>query len=87
MNDFDNDMKEGKLFGRRIIDTHQIGEYQLIETYDESRSYFHIYINGKRIGHHEASIDAALITAIAYKHDGLNSQAAHYFCRMIGMPD
>lgn len=87
MSTFSEDMREGKLFGDRIVGTHQIAEYQLIETGGKDRPRFHIYIDGRRIGHHAFSIDAALITAIAHKHDGLNSQAGHYFARMIDLPE
>jgi len=31
------------------------------------------------------SLESALVGVIAYKYDGLNSQAASYFCKMIGL--
>jgi len=38
---------------------------------------------GEDIGRGAESLDEALATCIAYKHDGINSHAAHYFMKMI----
>lgn len=85
MSTFNEDMTKPRLFGRNIEDTYEIGGYQFIETVKDGTSSFHCYIDGKSIGYFADSLDAALIVAIAHKYDGLNSQAAHYFARMIGM--
>ncbi len=89
MSKFADDMKERKIFGSRIICTHEIGEYQFIETggNGDGKSPVYIYVNGHSIGYHAYSIDMALIVAIAHKHDGRNSQAPYYFARMIGMKE
>ena len=69
-----------------IINTHIIGEYQVIEYIDEeNRTFFHPYINYKDISHAYDTLEQALIGVIAYKYEGANSHAAGYFCKMIGM--
>jgi len=85
MSQFADDMQSPKLFGEKVVQTHEINDYQFIETIANGKQNFHIYINKKRIGHVERTLDLALIVAIAYLYDGQNSQAAHYFARMIGM--
>lgn len=76
-----------RMMGQRIVETHQIGCYQFIETESDApgRQHFFPYVDGRSTGNYESSLDAALIVAIAYRYDGANSQAAHYFARMIGM--
>lgn len=82
---FERDSFLHKFLGQRVIGTHEIGDYQFIETAAGDEKRFFAYIKGRSIGHYEDSLDAALIVAIAYKYDGTNSQAAHYFAKMIGM--
>lgn len=44
-----------------------------------------LYVDGSSLGCSEYSLDAALVTAIAYRNEREpNSQAAYYFLRMIG---
>lgn len=76
-----------RMMGQRIVATHQIGCYQFIETESgiPDIKHFFPYVDGHSTGNYEISLDAALIVAIAYRYDGNNSQAAHYFARMIGM--
>ena len=45
---------------------------------------FHIYIDGKDQGVEADTLDSALVTAIAMRHDGISSRAGWYFMRMIG---
>jgi len=87
MSQFVQDAGQAKLFGETVMQTHEINDYQFIETVANGKQNFHIYVNGKRIGYVERTLDKALIVAIAYLYDGQNSQAAHYFARMIGMED
>jgi hypothetical protein len=47
-------------------------------------NHFSAYINGTATGHSYSPLDAAFVGTIAWKYDGLNSQAAMYFMRMIG---
>lgn len=76
-----------RLMGQRIVATHGIGGYQIIETEGDTpgAQRFFPYVDGRSTGNYESSLDAALIVAIAFRYDGNNSQAAHYFARMIGM--
>ena len=83
---FAEDAARKNLFGKKVIQSHEIGDYQFIETHSEQDGpTFFIYLNGGFTHYGEDSLDAALLTAIAFKYDGRNSQAAHYFARMIGM--
>jgi len=79
-----------------VIAIHEIGEYAVIESYghefvnqcstgriDYSTKEYHGYLNGKAIGRSTHSMDSTLAECIAYKHDGCNSQAAHFFIKMI----
>lgn len=81
-----------------VIEVHSIGEYDIIEYYpkeyknscstgniDYSHKQYHSYINGKDTCHSYYTLEGAIIGVIAYKFDGLNSQAAGYFCKMIGI--
>jgi len=80
-----------------IITIHHIGEYSLVEFHpwvyinccgtdqiNEAETEFSCYINGYSISRSAESLDSALATCIAHKHDGGNSQAAVYFMKMIG---
>lgn len=87
MSQFIQDAAESKLFGENVMQAHEINDYQFIETVANGKQSFHVYVNGKRSGHAERTLDKALIVAIAYLYDGQNSQAAQYFARMIGMED
>jgi hypothetical protein len=81
-----------------VITVHSIGEYDIIESYpneykngrgtgeiDYNHKQYHPYINGKDTNHSYYTLEGALIGAIAQKFDGLNSQAAMYFCKMVGI--
>lgn len=48
---------------------------------------YHIWVDGKSTSHSTRTIEEAMAVAMAYKHDGLNSQAAHYFMKMIDFPN
>lgn len=88
MSKFADDMKEHKLFDGFIVGSHEIGTYQFIETHSKDFAQrFHIYLDGERVGYSSDTLDGALITAVAYRHDGRNSQAPYYFARMIGMKE
>ncbi len=78
------------------IAVHSIGEYSIVEYYpheyvdgcstgkiDYSKREYSCYLNGKAVGMSTGSLDSAIVTCIAYKHDGANSQAAGYFMKMI----
>jgi hypothetical protein len=79
-----------------IDQIHEIGPYTIFEyhpaVYENYRgtgeyakgTNFHIYIDGKDTCTSTTTLDGALAVAISRRHDGSNSQAAHYFLRMIG---
>ena len=41
------------------------------------------FLNERRLPKHFYSLEEAIVYAIAVKHDGLNTQAAEYFFKMI----
>lgn len=85
---FLEDSNRPKLFGWKVINTYQIVDFAFIQTTDGNFSHrYHIYRSGHHTGYHESTLEMALITAIAHKYDGENSQAAHYFGRMIGLKE
>lgn len=63
---------------------HTIGEYTFVEYERNGKSAFSIFVEGESISHGKSTLDAALAAAIAYKYDGLNSQASYHFMKMIG---
>ena len=78
------------------IKIHEIGEYTIVEYHpweyknnstttrlDYSNSEYSCYLNHQHLGLSTYTLDEALATCIAYKHDGINSHAAHYFMKMI----
>lgn len=96
--DFDADMHDGhKFWLGPIVRAHNIGEYQFIEHRHLIRegctvtrkvdstapNEFACYINGKSTSCGAESLDHALALVIARKHDGINSQAAMFFMKMI----
>jgi len=78
------------------IEKHEVGEYAIIEYYPHeykdccstgkinyAEKEFSCYIQGNSLGRSTHSLDAALAWCIAYKHDGINTRADHYFMKMI----
>lgn len=90
-------LKQGERFPwGEIIVFHSVGEYTIVEYYpwvyinccgtdqlNKSKTEFSCYIDGFSISRGAESLDSALATCIAYKHDGCNSQAGLYFMKMI----
>ena len=75
----------GKFPWGATTNIHAIGEYEIVEYRDlAGNACFHPYISGEDTNHSYNSLDAAIVGAIGLKHDGLNSQAASYFMKMIG---
>lgn len=84
----------------KVVAIHEVGEYQIVEYVPNQSSNvsdadyaerlakhptsFHPYIKGDDTSRSYHSLDEALVGVIAYRHDGLNSQAAGYFGKMIG---
>lgn len=68
----------------KIIKTHIIGEYQIIEYINnDNEKCFNPYINYNNTSHSYDSLETAITGAIAYKYDGSNSQANKFFWKMI----
>jgi hypothetical protein len=79
----------------RVVAVHRIGEYEIIEYLDRLRDgctilktvgtehLFHVNSHGCSC----TSLDEALVSCIAYKYDGISSQAVRLFCKGIGMYD
>ena len=64
---------------------HEIGEFAFVEYENKyGEKGFSIFIQGESTGHGDSTLESALAGAIAYKYDGPNSQAAHFFMRMVG---
>lgn len=72
-------------FGK-ILEIFVIGDYAIVKARMKNNDikYFP-YLNFKYIGDYYDDLDLALIGAIAYKYEGVNSQAGEYFCKMIGV--
>lgn len=77
-----------------IVKVHEIGEYQIIEfrteifegvagtgKYEPTETKFHVYSSSHSYG----SLDMALIGAISFKHDGINTRAPQYIELMLGI--
>jgi len=81
----------------KIVKIHEIGEYMILEYHPRitvgcvvtndltDATEFHPYINGKDTNTSYKSLDHAMVGAIAIKHEGGNTRADVYFCRMIGI--
>lgn len=95
----DNLAPDGRVFPWGPIDAiHCVGPYAIVE-YREDRStftpasswqnhgrtLFAPYLDGRSVSESFLSLDSALVGAVAYRREGPNSQAAHYFDRMTGV--
>jgi hypothetical protein len=80
----------------KLVEIHEIGEYIIVEyksnvyrnsqavhTEHEEKSTWHPYTNAKDTSCSFESLDAALVGAIARKHDGLNTKADVYFMKAV----
>lgn len=73
-----------------VFGPYVIREYVQKEIHNSSnngRTLFYAYHDGKSMHESWHSLEQAIIGAIAKVHDGLNSQAAHYFFRMIDIEE
>lgn len=78
---------------------HRIGRYEVVEylrdasnmhSDDPDRTkhgtlHFHPFVDGIDTSRSYRTIEEAVVGAIAYAYDGVNSQAATYFSRMIAL--
>lgn len=77
-----------------VIQTvHRIDQYAFVEYFKYApgsarnltgRTAYSVFVNERSISRSAYSLDEALVIAIAYKRDGQNSRAAHYFMKMTG---
>ncbi|KKL75033.1 hypothetical protein LCGC14_2058890 [marine sediment metagenome] len=92
------ELKGGKDFTwGLVIDIHEVGEYAVVESHpwkveggigstgevDFDKRRYHYYTDGKDCSRSTDSLDGALVGCIAFKREGLNSQAAQYFMKMV----
>lgn len=80
--------KEYSVFEKKIIKTHIIGNYQIIEFSRKSspqKTQFAIFIDFEDACISYTTLEQAIIGAIVYKFDGANSRATNYISRMIGL--
>lgn len=66
-----------------------IGPYT-VAAYIERSSlnlHYHVWVDGENTSHGAISLEGALAEAMAVKWDGVNSQAAMFFMRMIGVEE
>ena len=88
-------MNPRKYWLGEIVKIHEIADYAFIEYKEKNfpphgngeetgKHCFSVFTNGQSIGLSCTTIDSAMATAIANKYDGNNSQAAHFFMKMIG---
>lgn len=88
MTKFEKDKNEGHRFWLGAINaTHEIGDIQIIEYTDRetSETGFAAYVYGESCRQSGDSLDYAILLALAYKYDGINSQAARLMAKMLGM--
>ena len=90
---FDVDRASSNFWLGPVLRAYEIAEYGFVEyeqlDFNSGPTYglptgkrrFTIYINGHSISRSAASLDEALIVAVAFKRDGCNSQAARFFWR------
>lgn len=69
----------------KVIKIHTISDFQIIEADREGVTYFHVYIDFNDTNNSADTIDEAIITALVRKYDGINSQAACFISRILGI--
>ena len=72
----------------RIINTYEVGDYQIIEytTYNpHGKLLYSPYIDYSDTHRIYNSLDAALLGVMAYKYEGCNYHADEYMCKLLGI--
>ena len=82
-----------------IVAVHSIGPYDIVEhhpavfknhihtgEYDMERSEFHVYVAGRDGNMAATSLDVAMLLVIDLRINRMNSHAAKYACRVLGVP-
>lgn len=91
---------DGKPFAWGRVDAvHTFGRYAVVEyTQDYSstwpiesrvnhgRKAYSAYVDDRAVGRSYHTLEEAAVGAIAYAHDGCNTQADRFFARMVGIP-
>lgn len=70
----------------RIINTYEVGDYQIIEytIYNpHGKLLYHPYIDYSDIHRIYNSLDAALLGIMAYKYEGCNYHIDEYMCKLL----
>lgn len=72
-----------------IDEIHIIGDIQIVEYTSKcdkkSEFRFHVYVKGEDVCQDFNSLDAAILGALGYKYDGVNSQFARFSTKMLGI--
>jgi hypothetical protein len=72
-----------------ILQFYDVGPYVIAEYIplrdSSSELYYHVWVDGKDSCRSSCTLEGALAEAMAYKYDGINSQAGMFFTRMIGL--
>jgi hypothetical protein len=67
---------------------HVMGDIQVAEYHNrqDGDTGYMCFVDGKSISRGAPTLETAYITALCHKHDGINSKAATYITRMLGLP-
>lgn len=87
------EMREEFVWGP-VVEVYEVGEHQIVEyhpmifegchgtgKYEKEKTKFHVW--GRNNSYQ--SLDTALIGAISFKHDGINTRAPQYIALMLGI--
>jgi len=85
---------ESKMFPwGRVVAIHRVGDHVIIEYLERTCRHgtltnwvgrnLQFHVNGQACSF--PTLDAALVNAVAFKYDGINSQAGRLFCKAVGI--
>jgi hypothetical protein len=82
-------LRNGALFwAGELIQIHDVGNYTIVEFIRANKIQFSCYVGGKNINVHTDSIDAALLTCIAWNNSGTYNRdmgAARYAAKILNV--
>jgi len=75
----------------QVLNVIDVGDYTVVQYRcdfgsQEGKELFAGYLAGVSTSHSFNTLEEALVHSIAQNYDGINTQAAHYFMKMIGAP-
>lgn len=78
--------KDGFIWGI-IMAFHRIGDYDIAEYLDNNSSSvrFHVWVGGQSTSTSYLNLDAAIVGAVAHKHEGPNHRADFYFAKALNI--